>query len=80
LQPELSVLPLLFLELVESREVFGDVGVFSPRLPEFAKDNSAALPFGMPSLVVPAGACCRVGLPMLGADRRASICFEFREV
>ena len=61
--------------------MFGDVGVFSPRLPELVKENSSAdLPFGVPSLVLPAGACCRVGLPMLGADRRASICFELSEV
>ena len=73
--------------------MFFDAGVFSPRLPEFAKENSAAdlpfgvpslavadLPLGVPSLVLPPGACCRVGLPMLGADRRASICFELSEV
>ena len=63
--------------------MLSDIGVFSP-LPELAKEKSAWLPLGVTGpavLVVPAGdACLKVGLPMLGADRRASICFGFSEV
>jgi len=59
-----------------SREMLSDVGVFSPLLPEFGKENSDGLPLSGPS----AGVGLRVGLPMLGADRRASICLEFSEV
>ena len=58
--------------------------MFSP-LPELANENSAGLLLGVtgPVLVLQAAgdACClKVGLPMLGADRRTSICFEFSEV
>ena len=61
--------------------MLSEVGVFSP-LPELAKENSAGLPLGVigPVLVLPTAGCLKVGLPMLGADRRASICFGFSEV